>query len=78
MGPKPSVLRRTSSYWLEAVAVAGMVWPVAALETVFKVVVKAVTGWVWPVAALETVMEDMGLHLHHPHQYDALGNEYLD
>jgi hypothetical protein len=56
----------------------------AALETVFEVVVKVVVGWVWPVAVLETVMEEMGLqsrppiHLHHPQHYDALGNEYLD
>jgi len=41
--------------------VAGTVRPVAALETVFEVVVKAVAGWVRPVAALEIVMEEMGL-----------------
>jgi len=60
VGLKPLVLGRTSSYWLEAVAVEGTVRPVAALETVFKAVVKAVAGWVWPVAALETVVEEMG------------------
>ena len=84
MGPKPLVLGRTSSYWLEVVAVAGMVRPVAAFETVLEAVVKAVAGWVRPVVVLETVVEEMGLqscppmHLHHPQHYDALGNEYLD
>ena len=84
MGPKPLVLGWTSSYWLEAVAVAGTVRPVAALETVFEAVVKAVAGWVRPVVALETVVEEIGLqsrppmHLHRPQHYDALGNEYLD
>ena len=73
----------TSSYWLEAVAVAGTVRPVAALETVFEVVVKAVAGWVRPGAALETIVEEMGLQsrppMHHcPQHYDALGNEYLE
>jgi len=81
---KPLVLGRTSSYWLEAVAVAGTVWLVAALETMFEAVVKAVAGWVRPVAALETIVEEMGLqshppiHLHRPQHYDALGKEYLD
>ena len=55
------MLGRTSSYWLEAVAVAGTVRPVAALETVFEAVVKAVAGWVRPVAVLETVVDEMGL-----------------
>ena len=78
------MLGRTSSYWLEVVAVAGTMRPVVALETVFEAVVKAVAGWVWPVAALETVVEEMGLqsrppmHLQLPQHYDALGNEYLD
>jgi len=80
------VLGRTSSYCLEAVAVAvvGTVRPVAALETVFEAVVMVVAGWVRPVAALENVMEEMGwqscpsMHLHCPQHYDALGNEYLD
>jgi hypothetical protein len=61
MGPKPLVLGRSPSYWLEAVVVVGIVRPVAALETVFEAVVKAMAGWVRPVAALETVLEEMGL-----------------
>jgi hypothetical protein len=36
------VLGQTSYYWLETVA--GMVRPMAALETVFEAVVKAVAG----------------------------------
>jgi hypothetical protein len=57
---------------------------VAALKTMFEVVVKAVAGWVWPVVALEIIVEEMGLqsrppmHLHRPQHYDALGNEELD
>ena len=61
MGPKPLVLGRTSSYWLEAVAVVGTVWPVVALETVFEAVVKAMVGWVRPMVVLETIVEEMGL-----------------
>ena len=63
---------------------AGTVRPVAALKTMFEVVVKAVAGWVWPVVALEIIVEEMGLqsrppmHLHRPQHYDALGNEELD
>ena len=80
------VLGRTSSYWLEAVAVVvvGTVRPVAVLETVFEAVVKAVARWVVPVAALESVVEEMGLqsrppmHLHRPQHYDVLGNEELN
>jgi len=80
------VLERTSSYWLEAmaVAVAGTVRPVVALETAFEAVAVAVAGCVWPVAALGTIVEDVGLHscplmhLHRPQHYDVLGNKLLD
>ena len=78
------MLGQTSSYWLEAVAVAGMVRRLVALETVFEVVAKAVVGRVWLVAMLETVVKEMGLqscppmHLHRPQHYDAMGNEELD
>jgi hypothetical protein len=84
VGPKPLVLGRTSSYWLEAVAVVGTVRPMAVVDTVFEAVVKVVAGWVQPMAALETVMEAMGLqscppmHLHRPQHYEALGNQELD
>jgi hypothetical protein len=76
------VLGQTSSYWLEAVAVAvaGTVRPMVVLETVFEAVVKTVVGWVRPVVALETVVQEMGLqscppmHLHCPQYYDVMGN----